>query len=198
MSQSLGLAGDPLRLVGLQAAGENLLDQVAAQPALHLRRGSFLGQLESEHCRTVLQGAKTAFVVYGFLIDPDREQSEHLRPCAHRHDVERLRRTARRDPHLAGRRLGQGWRHVDALRHAVRRLPHSSYAVTVHRVKRRACSCERADDLQDRLEPSPIQRQLGEAFVDIVRETDLGQLDLGPPLQLAALEDPGHLSRDGA
>ena len=43
-----------------------------------------------------------------------------------------------------------------------------------------------------------VERQLGKTLVDVVRELDLRELHLGPPLQLAALEDAGHLTGDRA
>ena len=63
---------------------------------------------------------------------------------------------------------------------------------------RGAPSGKRTDDLENRGDARPIERQLGEPLVDVVREADLRQLDLGPPLQLAALEDARHLGRDSA
>src|SRR5438093_6122082 len=71
-------------------------------------------------------------------------------------------------------------------------------AVAVRRVERGATAGKRADDIEDRGDARPIEGQLGEPLVDVVREADLRKLNLGSPLQLAALEDARHLSGDGA
>ncbi len=83
----------------------------------------------------MLERAETALGVDRPFVDTDREKAEHLRAGANRNDVKGLRWTACADPHLAGRRLRERGRHVDALRHPVGRLPQSPHAVSVRRVK---------------------------------------------------------------
>src|SRR5437762_8422067 len=100
------------------------------------------------------------------------------------------------DPYLPGRGADRG--DMDSLRHPVGMLSRAADAIAVARVQRRASAGQRSDDLQDQPDPRPVERELGEPLVDVVRQTDLGELDLSAALQLAPLEDAGHLRSDGA
>ena len=118
MTQALGLAGDPFRLFRLEPTGQDLLHEVAAQAALHLRGGPLLGQLQREDGRAMLQRTDPSLGVHLLLVHTDREEAQHLRPGTNWDHVERARRPPRIDPQLApDRARGRG--EVDALRHAV-------------------------------------------------------------------------------
>src|SRR5438270_515269 len=80
-------------------------------------------------------------------------------------------------------------RDLDPRRHAVGRLAGAPDAIAVGRIQRRAAPGQRPDDLEDRWDAGTVQRQLRETLVRVVREPDLGELHLGPALELAALED---------
>ena len=119
VTKAFGLPGDALRLVRLQRAGENFLDQIPAQPALDLRSRPLLRKLECEHGRSMLERAEAALGFAGLVVHTHRQEAEHIRAGAHGYDVQRAWRPARVDPNLAGRGAGSG-REMDPRRHAIR------------------------------------------------------------------------------
>ena len=134
VAEPLRLPRHPLRLLGLQTAGQNLFDQVAAQPAPDFSGSALLGQLEGQHRRAVLERPEAALGVDS-LFEAHREHPQHVAPGAHRHHVQRARRAARRDPNLAGDAAGRG-RNVDPGRHAISRFARQTHSVTVDRIQR--------------------------------------------------------------
>ena len=118
MTQSLGLAGDPLRLLRLEPACQYFLDQVAAQAALDLRGGALLGQLQREDGGAVLQRTNPSLSAHLLLVETDREEAQHLRPRTNWDHVERARGPPGLDSQLTPDRAG-GRGDVDSLRHPV-------------------------------------------------------------------------------
>ena len=85
---------------------------------------------------------------------------------------------------------------MDPGRHSVRRLPHAPHSVSVRGVEGGGTSGQRPHRFEDGPDARPFQRQLCESLVDVVRQLDLRQLSLHPPLQLRALEDACDLAGD--
>src|SRR6266581_9721772 len=117
MAEALSLAGDALCLITLEPAGKHLLDEVSAQPALHLGRGPLLGQLEREDGRAVLERAHPALAVGRLIVDSHRQQPKHVRARTNRHQVDRARRPPGVDANLARTGLRYRAGHVEARRH---------------------------------------------------------------------------------
>ena len=146
----------------------------------------------------MLERPATGVVVRFLLPHHDGQHAEEVASGAHRHDVEGSRWPARSQADLAGAGAEQVLRQVHTRRHAFDAVPGSTNAETVSGVERGPATREGAHRLQDRWNPGPVQGQPGEPLVNVVRDADLGQLQLQPPLQLAPLQDPGHLAGDGA
>ncbi len=194
--EALSLARHALGLVGLEPAGEHLLDQVAAEPALDLRRRPLLRKLDGEHRGAMLQRAEPPLGVHRLVTDADDQQGQRLCARAHRDHVQGSGGPPSCHSKLARRCTQRG--HMDPLRHAIGRFARTAHAVAVRRVERGATAGQGADHLEDGGDAGAVQRQLREALVDVVRQANLRQLDLGPALQLAALQDAGDLGRDRA
>ena len=146
----------------------------------------------------MLERAHPALAVGRLIGDSHRQQPEHVRARANRHQVHRARRSPGVDANLARTGLRYRARHVEARRHPVRRLPHAPHPIAVRRVQRRGSAREGAHRLEDGPDARAFQGQLREALMDVMRHLDLRQLRLQPPLKLAALEDAGDLACDRA
>ena len=132
------------------------------------------------------------------VADGDGQHAQQVGARAHRHHVQRTGWTAGLDPDLAGAGGEQGRGQVESGRHPLDALPRTPDPEAPGRVERRPAPGQHAHRIQDGRDPGPVQRQPREALVDVVRNPDLGQLELEPALELAPLEEAGHLPRDRA
>src|SRR5437879_12492559 len=98
----------------------------------------------------MLERAEAALGFAGLVVHTHRQEAEHIRTGAHGYDVQRAWPPSRVYPTLAGRGVGSG-REVDTRRHAIRRFPHSSNAITLFRNNRGAPPRQKTDTLVVRL-----------------------------------------------
>ena len=198
VAEPFRLAGQPFRLGVVEPAGEQLLDEVAAEPALDLRGRALLGHLEGQHGRAVLEGAEPAVGPFGVdLRHRHDQQAEEVGAGPNRDKVQLACRAPGAQPHLGGTVLAEEvGRQVEAAGQRVALLHAGPDPEAVDRVEPRPAAGEAADRFEDGRDPGAVEGQLGEAAVDLVREPDLGQLGLEPALQLHPFEDPGHLAGD--
>ena len=199
VSEPFGLARKPLRLGVVEASGEQLLHQVAAEPALDLRRRLFLGHLESKHGGAVLEGPQPAVrgLIGTGLRNRDHEETEQVGAGADGHDVQLPRRPAGGDADLGRAVLAQQLRRQgQARRKGLALLGTAPDPEPVDRVEAGTALGQGADTVQDGRDPGAIEGELGETLVDLVREADLRQLRLQPALQLHPLQDSGDLPGD--
>ena len=116
VAKPLGLAGESLRLLGVQPAGQHLFNEVTTQAAFDLGRCPLLGELEREDRGTVLERTPAAVGVALQLGRDHREHGQQVAAGPHWHQVERPGRPAGDHAHLAHAGACQGGRQRDARR----------------------------------------------------------------------------------
>ena len=196
--EPLGLPGQPLSLGVVETAGEQLLHEVAAQAALHLGRCALLGELQREDRRAVLQRPPPAILVEHLVGHGRDQKAQQLGPRPHRRHVELTRGPSAGEPHLTCTRPVESGRDGQPGRQLLTLIADSAHPEAIARVKAGAAARQGRDRFEDGRDAGPVQGEPGEALVDLMRDPDLGELALEPPLQLHPLQDPGDLGRDRA